>query len=372
MPEADMPRDQEPKTRRIVERWIVEGTLELVTPTHLGNGDTDPSIDLPLVTDAYDGRATLSGSSLAGALRHYLNEQLDGYEPHYDPHTDRASHREKRSGRNGPGSPAALLFGEPPGFDLRRQERENQDGQQSRLLVGDALGGEDRPRIEVRHGVRIDPRTRTAAEKALFDLQLLAAGSTFGLRMELLVADGADSRQLRDLLAIALSGLQNGEIPLGARKGRGLGECRVTGWRVWHFDLATKEGLKGWLAHGRQGADWRPYQLDPQAGSDIGILLAADPTELTHIHAGRERFTITAQFEVAGSLLVRSGFEEKGPDVIHMGGAARPVLPGTSLAGVMRGQALRIARTLAANPALAGTLIDDLFGICLLYTSRCV
>lgn len=349
---------QKPETREIAERWIIEGALELLTPTHLGNGDSDPSIDLPLVTDSYDGRATLNGSSLAGALRHYLNEKLDGYEPHTDPDTKRRSHREKVN------SPAAQLFGERPGFDLKRRERENaKDGQQSRLLISDALGREKTPQIDVRYGVRIEPTRRTAADKALFDMQLLAAGSIFDLRMELLVADGADTEELRTLLAAALRGLQTEEIPLGSRKGRGLGECRVSDWHVWRYDLHTKDGLKGWLTHGRVEPEWRSYQQAPKRGDDIVSLLGVELQKLDQRNSAREIFSVRAKFDIDGSLLVRSGFEEDGPDVVHIGGADQPVLPGTSLAGVMRGQALRIARTLAADPQRAILLVDELFGI---------
>ncbi len=354
-------------TRHITERWIIEGALRLTTPTHLGNGDADPSIDLPLVTDAFDGRAVLNGSSLAGALRHYVNEQLDGYEAYRDPDTRRDAHRERATAL------AANLFGERPGFDLNAAERQAaaDRGSQSRLLIADALGRDETPLVVVRHGVRIEPDKRTAADKALYDLQLLDAGTTFDLSLELLIAaDPPDEddpnpttpptrAELLSLLALALRGLQDGAIPLGARKGRGLGECRVSGWRVWRYDLTTPDGLRGWLAHDRAGAEWQPYQQAPQTGDDIGPLLGAEPTA----GAGRETFTAHAAFTIAGALLVRSGFEGEGPDVVHMGGEEGPVLPGTSLAGVMRAQARRIARTLSADQARAADLVDELFGI---------
>ena len=67
------------KNRGVIERWIIKGTLELVTPTSLSNGDDDPLVDLPIVVDALEGVPLLTGASLAGALRAYLADCGDGY-----------------------------------------------------------------------------------------------------------------------------------------------------------------------------------------------------------------------------------------------------------------------------------------------------
>lgn len=57
------------RSRHVTRRWFIEGTLELLTPTILSNGDDDPLVDLPIVVDPLEGRALLTGASLAGALR---------------------------------------------------------------------------------------------------------------------------------------------------------------------------------------------------------------------------------------------------------------------------------------------------------------
>ena len=80
----------------------------------------------------------------------------------------------------------------------------------------------------------------------------------------------------------------------------------------------------------------------------------------------REVFSMQAAFKLDGSLLIRSEGEEKNsPDMVHLrswrGEEAKPVLSGTSLAGVMRGRALRIAKTCLGETA--GTdLVDEMFG----------
>jgi CRISPR/Cas system CSM-associated protein Csm3 (group 7 of RAMP superfamily) len=77
-----------------------------------------------------------------------------------------------------------------------------------------------------------------------------------------------------------------------------------------------------------------------------------------------------ATFNLAGSLLIRSGqfSTEAVPDVVHLksyrensqlSDKQESVLPGTSLAGVLRHRAERIVNTLGSNKIM----IDDLFGI---------
>jgi CRISPR/Cas system CSM-associated protein Csm3 (group 7 of RAMP superfamily) len=66
----------------------------------------------------------------------------------------------------------------------------------------------------------------------------------------------------------------------------------------------------------------------------------------------RRRFAVEATLQIDGSVLIRAGFEsDTGPDMAHLmsprDGKNVPVLSGTSLGGVIRGQARRIARTVA-------------------------
>jgi hypothetical protein len=157
-------------SRQIVERWVIEGELILQSPTHLGNGDSDGLVDMPLLLDEATGRAILTGTSLAGALRNYLREWRHGF------------------GASPQDNLVESLFGTDKG---------NDQGSQSALIVDDAVGGA--PKIELRDGVRIDPTTRTAKidfdgdtmRGYKYDLQLLEAGIVFPIRLELQLSTGA-------------------------------------------------------------------------------------------------------------------------------------------------------------------------------------
>jgi CRISPR/Cas system CSM-associated protein Csm3 (group 7 of RAMP superfamily) len=311
--------------RGVVERVEIRGELVLDTPAHLG-GEGEGLTDMPLLRNARDGQTPLlTGTSIAGALRNYLHEYLEGY-------------RQPRTTMEA----AARLFG---AVDERARA-----SVQSWLLVDDALG--DGPGIELRDGVALDAQTRTAKEKKKFDVELLQAGTTFPLSFELLLT--ADNRELLPLLALVLRGLEGGEIGLGSRKRRGLGRCRVTGWRVRRYDLTTPRGLVAWLDEDATGEE---------SGEKIAPLLQED---LAAFEDQRRVFTLDGDFELISSLLIRSGSgAADDPDMVHLrsyrDGGEAPILSGTSLAGAVRARAQRIANTLHGRET--GTdLVDSIFG----------
>ena len=328
--QTDNGEDEKPqwqKSRRIVRRISVEGTLVLETPTHLGNGIEDGFVDMALMRDEVDGGALLTGTSIAGALRSYLLSREVGY---------------RKYGASD--SLANLLFG----------KQEGDRGEQSLIITHDARS--KRPDVELRDGVAIDAKTRTAEDNQKFDIELLAAGTAFVLRFELLVLDGKEAK-LRNALAMALQGFERGEISLGVRKRRGFGRCRVSEWRVRDCDLMTGSGLLSWLQN--DGLSER--------GGEIAPLLHAEDTK----NDQRSFFEICATFGIDGSLLIRS-YDDKAtaPDMTHLhskrNGKPEAVVSGTSLGGALRARAAKIARTLCAadeaGEAYAYSMIDDLFG----------
>jgi CRISPR/Cas system CSM-associated protein Csm3 (group 7 of RAMP superfamily) len=269
--------------------------------------------------------ALLTGPSIAGALRSYLREVVHGYGA--TPADD---------------SVVTRLFGGKRGVD---------EGAQSLLIVDDARS-EEPAAVEIRDGVRIEVATGTAAAGAKFDVELLQAGTTFPLRFELLIPQDADETVLKSALARALQGFEEAEIPLGARKRRGFGRCRVANWRVAIYDLTTVEGILGWL---------QPSESPAESVESIAAGLDVDLPQ----DDARERFILDAKFSLDGSLLIRAE-AESGADAGHLhsfrpGKGDVPILPGTSLAGVLRHRALRIANTLAPD-GQGVALVEQLFG----------
>ncbi len=322
--------------REIVRRVIVRGCLKLESPTCLGSGDADSPTDMPLLRDSISQHALLTGSAIAGALRNYLRD----YEHNYGA-------AESQSDL------ATLLFGA-----IRRDD----DGDQSPLIVYDAISSTV-PTIELRDGVKIDSKTGTASDKAKYDLEVLAAGTEFPLQFELLIDQQADQNKLLQALAIALRGLETGEIALGMKKRRGFGRCKVSQWQVWNFDLTDPAQSRQWLEYDHSDLKFLPEP--PAIQSSILTALSVNPDELKD---KRERLTLQATFAINGSLLIRSGQASVGraPDVVHLksyrNGELKPVLSGSSLAGVLRHRAERIINTLAPSSDGPNSLISDLFG----------
>lgn len=298
--------------RRLQERIIVTGVLVLETPTHLGNGDVEGPLDMPLIADPLEGKALLTGASIAGALRSYLREHSV--------------------------SLAELLFGRVT----------NDESVQSSLIVDDALGGE--PDTELRDGVAIDPATRTAEARKKFDIELLTAGTEFPLSFELLVRKDHPP-EFRQAFALALHGLEAGRISLGKRKRRGFGRCRISRWQVCRYDMTGPHGLIAWLANDRS---------TQREGTDIATLLGISVSNQYQ----QSDCVLQGTFLLDGSLLIRSGSgEPDAPDLVHLhskrNGGEVPVLSGTSLAGALRARAWRIAATLEQD---GKAVTDGMFG----------
>jgi len=323
-----MNKDELKHARKIVERIVIEGDLLLETPTRFGNGDSNGLVDLTIARDLLEGHPLLPGASIAGALRSYLRTRESGF-------------RQLRQ----TGAPATLE-------DLLFGFEEGKGGSQSYVITYDSRC--QTLTTELRDGVAIDPATRTARDQKKYDLELLAAGAIFPLRVELLVSAGQEAALTR-ALAIALQGFEQGEIPMGARRRRGFGKCRVSEWQVRRYRLTAPQDLVAWLS---EDVMYPPIKI----GAQIATLLGAQQTGLDQ----RQIFSMEALFGVAGSLLIRASSEEAGaPDMVHLtskrGGVDKPVVSGTSLAGALRARALRIAKTIG-DEAKTITLIDDLFG----------
>lgn len=356
--------------RGIARRLVVRGTLELTAPAHFGGGVESDLADMALLRDVASGGLLLPGTSIAGALRSFLRAYEQG-------------HREEERPSDGL---AELPLGGQKGdtYDNIQSNRHKQlaelllggqkgdpDGEQSPLLIADSLAKPTA--IEVRDGVAIDPRTRTAREQKKYNLELVPVGTRFPLEVELLLPDDEDKVvRLRAALALALGALQRGEITVGARGSRGYGACRAHSWSLTTYDLANADHLLAYLVADRSTesddpnqAGWQRYAVVspvPHHDDDIVALLGAPvPTADT-----RKTVTLTAHFALASPLLIRSDLPEypgEAPDATHLrrpkSTEREPVLPGTSVAGALRARAIRIANTLGAPNLNA---IESLFG----------
>jgi CRISPR/Cas system CSM-associated protein Csm3 (group 7 of RAMP superfamily) len=323
--------------RAVGRRILVEGRLALSSPCHLGGSDADATSDQPLVRDAA-GRPYLPGTTLCGLLRGTLRE----------------AGRDPRD-----------LFGSEADDDPA-------SAQQARLLVADAPVALLGPlATELRDGVAIVAARGVADDGKKYDVELLPAGTSFSVRLELLLPSG-DPAPLRADLLVLLARLEAGEVRLGARTRRGFGRARAVPddgarWRVETYDVTERAGLLAWLGRGLPGLppDWPAG--DRQSFAGVGDLAAhwGQPAPAPHTSPC---FTVHLWLRFDGPFIVRSGGndpdEADGASLrrLRVGLAPEAVLPGTSLAGVLRHRCLRIARTLARDEQRAAELVGGMFG----------
>jgi CRISPR/Cas system CSM-associated protein Csm3 (group 7 of RAMP superfamily) len=312
----------DPMHVQIVERYCAEGDWDAESALHLG-GESDAfeqGADMVLLRDAH-GKPFIPGASLAGACRSYLRG-------------------------NGKESDALLaLFG----GDVDCQK--NQRDYASALTVFDALPSEEAAiHVFVRDGVRIDRRTGIAEDKLKFDYEVLPAGTSFRVRLELVVYSELPYGVTRDnLLAMfraMLEALACGEIRLGARTRRGLGRGKVREWTIRRIDMKNRSHVIAWLR--REANAGEPVKLEELPPPPAGL------------HA--PWLTIQADLALKTSLLIRSGGEAaRAPDMVHLSEKGRPLLTGTSLGGALRSRCERIARTLFSE-SQATRITEAMFG----------
>jgi len=328
--------------RSMVARWVITGTITLESAAHFG-GENEGFSDMKILRDPKDGGPLLPGTSLAGALRSYLADVLGGY-------------------RSEEIDEVATLFGM-----ARKRPNENnsesdngaqaEEGPQSPLIVFDSLGRLlPELNVEIRDGVAIDPKIGTAEHHKKYDFEVLPAGTEFPVRVELIVGKGDNEIRLVSLLVKALNGLCDGEIALGMKRSRGLGAIKTDVWKALRFDLTTPEGWMQWLTSDHE----KPTESTDGACSPTDAVRNTCSEFMIQTIAvdNRERVVIDTLLHVEGDLLIRSaGIEPAGADVIHLRSAGEPVLPGTSLAGAMRTQALKIANLFNRD-----ALVDEIFG----------
>ena len=311
------------KAPEIATRFVITGRLKLLRPASFSNGDRDGLTSIELRRDVISNKPVLPGTSLAGAMRHYLMQQIGTIEPL----TARQVNR---------------LFG----FN----DKKSGESHHSWLFIDDALGESET--VELRDGVTIDRETRTAADKKKYETEFLAAGTTFGLRLEFW--EPLESGfPLRQLLALALQGLEKQDegIALGGRKRRGFGECTVEDWHICRYSMRDKHDILRWLE-----ADNRKVEAE-----SLPKMLGVD--DLPELPSA-ERFKLKATLDIEGSLLIRSMSKDpNSAETVHLTNANRvPILSGTSLAGALRAQSHRILNLLLNDQQAVKEGVNNLFG----------
>lgn len=264
----------------------------------------------------HDGKPFLSGSSLAGALRHNLRKRLG-----LSPGDQDSAELQKVFGKTAEGKLSKR----------QAQSRLRVFGAQASLPPGYPTA--------IRKGIRHDRATGTVAQGALFAAEVLPAGTTFPVSFLFTVpSEETEAQHTLQLLAMSLAGLDAERIDsatypaairLGAKKGKGRGQLKSRNWRIEVFDLnsgvdTTHEGSADY-------ARW--FAISPQQRSDSNPGDAKSFSDALTQLVGDESlggFTpqdLRDEVLISGTLLAARRFGQKLlPSALHSGDTAGRVL----------------------------------------------
>jgi len=294
-------------------RLLINGVLVTKSPLHVGGMGDDVSTDMPLARNGL-GQVCLPGTSLAGAFRSWLEQAF------------------------GPD-----LVEKFAGFQT------DQDGRASSWIVEDAVLSPDyQALVEVRQGVGINRLLGSAHPGALYDRAVVPRGARLPLEMSVEVPDENHLAIARAILGHLLDALKKGRVPLGAARSRGLGRIRLVGRPlILEQDFRTSRGMLQALCEiaRERGEDDLP-DLGGPTQLNIEELKQAELIPKPH-----PRLEIEIAWKPSGALMVKADQEglvaDAMPSVSHISrNTLAPLLPGSSIKGVLRACAERILRTL--------------------------
>ncbi|MDR1513582.1 MAG: RAMP superfamily CRISPR-associated protein [Propionibacteriaceae bacterium] len=306
-------------SRAILGEYVLEGVLKAESPLAVGSGKPGADLDMTCVRDGL-GRLIIPGSTLAGALRQHYGDRPQ--------------------------------WGLPPVKSDDPAEKSDTPTWASYLWVDDAPEtGAGSGSTEVRDGVAIDRRTGASATGYLFTREVVPRGATFALRLRVeAVAPGETvpglSRDEAKAWAHDMASRLREGVALGRATTSGLGRVKLTEPKLTWLESGRREGFLAWL-EGRPSVE--------AVGEGVGAA-ATSP----------DRLRVTVKWKPLSPLVVTvfsNGLVDAVPQTSGRGTAARLVIPGTSVKGVLRGRAERIVRTLRradAPEAFADQLADDL------------
>lgn len=332
-------------------RWLIRGTFTTSSPLHIGSGeqldhpvlksDDGRAVKFNAVMRDREGRPFIPGSSWRGPLRAWMLKA-------FDPQKVEAllGHQQKgASSTDSVGGKVAfhearittaptLTFavgGEPPFWDATK-------------LTG------------IEASVAIQRRTRTAADKKLFNTEFVPAGVSF--TVELTGQNLSDEEVAMLLRALQEFNITDTDaITLGAEAANGWG--RMT-WGLGNVHHLTDSDVAAWLLR-FQNPPPPPAALTyghrtTALGTDRKVVMEAKATALTPNPTTKNQITLELELYFDGPLLVRRSKKPKAPNTPNEPDAeprlttdGKVLIPERSMRGAIRSQAERILRTLL-NP----------------------
>ena len=199
---------------KLHERLIISGTLEAVTPLHIGSGKPEleiGEIDMPILRTP-DGQPYIPGSSLKGRVRAEAERiaRERGLEVCNPPNTRNMCGTIKKDSSPQEFCICCRIFGTAGDVSVA-----------SKVKFRDAYPQGKVESLLERTGIAIDRKTGAVARRALYTIEAVPAGVKFNLEI---VADNLSEDELKLLLA-ALKSVE--DSALGGSSSRGFGKVKI-------------------------------------------------------------------------------------------------------------------------------------------------
>ena len=324
---------------------IIIGNLIARTAVHVGSGTGNNLTDI-LIRRNGAGEPIIPGTAIAGVLRALASRLY----PSLSGENECQAFSSQKNKRNSEICTCRVcqLFG-----NLNPSDTEQNPACASRVLIFDAVL-KDAFMTAIRDGVGIDRSNGTAAATAKFDLETLPSNSVFEFRLELRKGNDTNVDTDEMILAAILAEWQAGRAWIGGRRSRGFGGFCLKDIHVFTPNLHDPKQLIAFL---RSNEPWQEQAIPENPGwldahIQVPKIPEKDQSVPTYSWISVE-FTLQADGPLiphdAGTAGI-NGFYH-APLLLNCKDWAHPVLPGSSLRGVLRSHAERIARTVTTHQA---------------------
>lgn len=296
---------------RVIKREVMKIYISLTSPLNLSSGEAEIT-DTDIIRD-WDGMPFVPGSSLAGAMRAYIDKSgsedcIMGY-----------------SGKEDAGRMSSLFIS-----DI--------------TFTGKLVSG-------IRDGVALGDN-KTACTGSKYDMEILETGAKGSFYMELTVRENDNEENMRCELASIIKGINSGEIRLGGKKTRGYGRFIIT-------QLKQKTYNKDNYSEYSEA-----YNDELWDKCDDNVL--EKWIEEARDNAGRQ-LHIRVPLKLKGGISIRKYGVKKGqPDFVHITSRHSgnneievPVIPGSSFAGAIRHRVSCILKELSDESGNSGMINPD-------------
>lgn len=279
----------------VLKRRVFFVQIQLDSPLNIASGE-DEWTDADVLRD-YDENPFIPGTSLAGAMRAYIEKEK---------------------------SEPCLM-----GYTVN-----DADGKMSSLFLSD-LTFDEISATGVRDGVALDVN-KVALTGSKYEIEILEMGANGHFFAELVVREGDNEAEMERELSIMFRGFQIGEIRLGHKKTRGFGKIKI-------LTIASKVFDKNNYLEYAKAYDLAEWQNCPNEKKQW----------INAENAFSKMLHIEVPLYLKGGISIRQYAARKNePDFVQLTNGKFPVIPGSSFAGALQHRMKLLLTELKENGAV--------------------